>query len=189
MVPLLDLWLPILLSGVFVFVVSSVIHMALPIHKSDMKRLPNEDQVLAAIRAQNVQPGMYMFPSANSMKEMCTPEMVKKLEQGPVGHMTLRPNGGFSIGPSLAQWFVLSLVIGALTGYLAGIVLPRGADATMVLRLTSTAAFLGYAFSSVQDSIWKAVPWNVTAKFVFDSALYALATGAAFAWCWPGVAA
>jgi len=35
MVPLLDLWLPVLLSAVFVFVVSSVIHMALPLHKGD----------------------------------------------------------------------------------------------------------------------------------------------------------
>ena len=37
MVGTAELWLPILLSGVFVFVVSSVIHMALPIHKNDYK--------------------------------------------------------------------------------------------------------------------------------------------------------
>ncbi len=189
MVPLLDLWLPIVLSAVFVFVVSSLIHMALQYHKHDMRKLPNEDQLLAAMRAQNVQPGMYMFPLAGSMKEMCTPEMKKKLELGPVGSMTLRPSGGFSMGPSLAQWFVFSLVIGACAGYAAGIVLGPGADTTTVFRMTSTVALLGYGFSSIQDSIWKAVPWGVSLKYVFDGLLYALTTGATFAWLWPSAGA
>ena len=189
MVPLTDLWLPIVLAAVFVFVVSSVIHMALQIHKGDMKKLPNEDQLLAAMRAQSVQPGMYMFPCAGSMKEFGTPEMKKKLEQGPVGSMVLRPTGGFSMGASLLQWFVFSLLIGACAGYTAGIVLGPGADAMTVFRVTSTVALLGYAFSSIQDSIWKAVPWSVTAKFVFDGLVYALVTGATFAWRWPHLGA
>jgi hypothetical protein len=39
------LWLPILLSSVIVFVVSSFIHMVLPWHQSDYPKLPNEDRV------------------------------------------------------------------------------------------------------------------------------------------------
>jgi hypothetical protein len=93
------------------------------------------------------------------------------------------------MGPSLAQWFVLSLAIGACAAYVAGMVLAPGADGTTVLRLTSTAAFLGYALSSVQDSIWKGVPWGVSVKYVFDGLLYALATGAVFAWLWPAAVA
>jgi hypothetical protein len=30
-----DLWLPVLLSAVFVFIASSVLHMLIPIHKGD----------------------------------------------------------------------------------------------------------------------------------------------------------
>ncbi len=45
------LWLPILLSAVIVFVASSVIHMATPWHKSDYPKLPNEDRVMDALRA------------------------------------------------------------------------------------------------------------------------------------------
>ena len=37
MVHIHALWLPILLSAVIVFVASSLIHMALPIHKSDYR--------------------------------------------------------------------------------------------------------------------------------------------------------
>ena len=188
MVPLLDLWLPTLLSAVFVFVVSSVVHMVVQWHKNDMKKLPQEDQILATLRSHGLSAGMYMFPACGSMKDMGTPEMQAKLKQGPIGHLTLRPAGGFSMGPSLAQWFVLSLFISACAGYVAGMVLGPGADTTTVFRLTATAALLGYACSTLQDSIWKAVPWSTSAKFVFDGLLYALATGGTFAWMWPAAA-
>ena len=51
MTDLLSLWLPILLSAVAVFVVSSVLHMATPWHKSDARRLPEEEKVMDALRA------------------------------------------------------------------------------------------------------------------------------------------
>ena len=51
---LTELWLAILLSSVFVFVVSSVIHMALPWHKGDVRKMSNEDAVLEAMRASGV---------------------------------------------------------------------------------------------------------------------------------------
>ena len=188
MVSLLDLWLPILLSGVAVFVVSSVIHMALQIHKGDLKKLPGEDAILATMRAQNLAPGSYMFPCAGSMKEMCTPEMQAKMNQGPVGNVNILPNGPLNMGKALGQWFALSLMISAIAGYAAGIVLPAGADGMTVFRLTSTAALLGYAFAHAQDSIWKGVSWGISAKFFFDGLLYALATGGTFAWLWPAAA-
>ena len=40
------LWLPILLSAVFVFAASSVLHMLLPYHKSDYRKLPGEENIL-----------------------------------------------------------------------------------------------------------------------------------------------
>jgi hypothetical protein len=175
MVPLLDLWLPILVAAVLVFVVSSVLHMALPIHKGDMKKLPGEEAILAAMRGQNVAPG----------SDMGSPEMLAKMNQGPVGNMNVLPNGPWAMGKSLTQWFLLSVVISACAAYLAGLVLGPGADGKTVFRLTSTAALLGYAFSHAQDSIWKGVAWGISAKFFFDGLLYALATGAAFAWLWP----
>ena len=72
MVPLTELWFPILLSAVFVFLVSSILHMVIPIHKGDFKKMPGEDKVLEAMRSQNLQPGSYMFPCAESMKDMAS---------------------------------------------------------------------------------------------------------------------
>ena len=50
-VSLASLWLPILLSAVFVFIVSSVMHMFLPYHKSDYRKLPDEGKVMEALRS------------------------------------------------------------------------------------------------------------------------------------------
>ena len=87
---LTELWLAILLSAVFVFIVSSVIHMALPVHKNDVRKMNNEDAILEAMRSNSVGPGAYMFPCAESMKAMGTPEMQEKLKKGPVGWLTYK---------------------------------------------------------------------------------------------------
>jgi len=185
MVPLLELWLPIVLSAVFVFVVSSLVHMALPLHKGDCAPMKGEAEILAVMQKHALPPGQYMFPHAPSMKAMGSPEMLAKFQRGPVGTMTLRPDGVPAIGKALGQWFVLTLVIGACVAYVAGLGLARGAEAMLVFRSTSAAALIGYGASPVMESIWKAVPWSTTAKFLFDGVLYALATGATFAWLWP----
>ena len=185
MVALLDLWLPILLSAVFVFVVSSVFHMLIPIHKGDYKKLPREEAVLEGMRAQGVAPGAYMFPCAGSMKEMASPEMIEKLNRGPVGFMTVLPNGPMNMGKNLTQWFLYSLAVSIFTAYLATIVLPVGTDYMLVFRVTGTVAFMAYALGNVVDSIWKGVSWIVSLKFVFDGTVYALVTAGAFGWLWP----
>src|SRR5947209_20199212 len=93
MVPLADLWLPLLLSAVFVFIVSSIIHMALPYHKSDYRRLSEEDRVLESLRTAGVTPGpVYFFPF-HTMKDMKTAEVQEKFKRGPVGLLQIRPSG------------------------------------------------------------------------------------------------
>jgi hypothetical protein len=115
MTALVALWLPILLSAVFVFVVSSVMHMALPWHRGDYKKLPDEDATLDGLRATGVLRGQYMFPCAGSMKEMGSPEMQAKLQRGPIGVIIVRGAEGASMGRALVQWFVFCLVIGICT--------------------------------------------------------------------------
>ena len=59
MVPLGSLLLPILVSAVVVFVASSVIHMVLGYHKSDVKKVPDEDAAQDAFRRLGIAPGDY----------------------------------------------------------------------------------------------------------------------------------
>jgi hypothetical protein len=182
---LAQLWLPILLSAVFVFIVSSVIHMALPIHKGDCKKLKNEDAVLESLRANGVEPGAYVFPCAGSMKEMGSPEMIEKQKRGPVGWLTVAPSGGFHLGESLAWWFVFCLIVGVFAAYVGWHALGAGAAYRAVFRITGAAAVLGYAVGHFQDSVWKGVRWGTTVKFILDGVVYGLVTAGTFGWLWP----
>ena len=50
MISIPDLWLPIVVSAAFVFVLSSVLHMVLTYHRADYRKLPMEDETMEAIR-------------------------------------------------------------------------------------------------------------------------------------------
>jgi hypothetical protein len=178
------LWLPILLSAVAVFVVSSIFHMVLPLHKGDTQGIPNEVEVADALRGGGIQPGEYMVPYCGDMKEMGTPEYRAKLDRGPVLTMTVMPNGPLKMGQSLVQWFVYSLVIGILVAYVGHLTLDGAAKIT-VFRVLGTVAILPYAVAHLHDIIWRNRPGGIVAKFVFGGLVYGLVTGAVFAWLWP----
>jgi len=185
MVPITALWFPILLSAVIVFVASSVIHMVLPIHKSDYRKLPEEDRVLDALRAAGVTPGsVYHFPHTTH-KEMKSPEAVERFKRGPVGLLTVIPSGPPAMGKFLGQWFLYCVVIGVFVAYLTGRTLSPGTRYLEVFRVAGTTAFLGYAAAQIQDSIWKGQTWSVTFKHVFDGLIYGLLTAGTFGWLWP----
>lgn len=180
-----NLWLPILLSGVFVFIMSSIIHMATPLHKGDFKKMPGEDSVMDALRKQSPERGTYMIPCPASMKDAGTPEMVEKYNKGPVGFLTIVPSGPPSMGKSLIQWFVYTLIVGILVAYTGWHALGSGAEYLTVFRVTGTAALLGYGIGTIAESIWKGQTWGVTFKSIFDGIVYALVTAGAFGWLWP----
>src|SRR5688572_31827520 len=98
MTPVLSLLLPILLSAVFVFIASSIIHMATPWHKHDLMKLPNEDGVMNALRPFNLPPGNYGFPRPDSMADMKSPAFMEKVKAGPVAFMTVRSGWNFNMG-------------------------------------------------------------------------------------------
>lgn len=179
------LWLPIVLSAVFVFIVSSVIHMATPLHKNDYGRVTGEEAMLAAMREAGVKPGHYMFPMADSMKEMATPEHIAKMHQGPVGFMTILPSRPINMGPNLILWFLFSLLISVFAAYLADLALPPSAHYLAVFRVAGTVAVLGHALTHIPDSIWKGLSWGITVKFIFSGVIYGLVTAGTFAWLWP----
>ena len=185
MVTVPELWLPILLSAIVVFVASSILHMLLPYHRTDIARLPAEDDVLAAIRRTATPPGEYALPYA-TMKEMKSPEYVEKRSAGPVAIMTVLPGGPPTMGKALAGWFVYSLIVSVFAGYVAARALGEGpVEYLEAFRFAGTTAFAGYGLGIWQQSIWWGRPWTTTAKSTFDALIYALLTGGVIAALWP----
>jgi hypothetical protein len=184
MVPLTALWLPIVLSAVIVFVASSLLHMLLTYHQSDCKKIADEDKVLAALRTAGLQPGIYIFPYFKP-KDMKSPAVAEKLNQGPVGMITVRPNGVPAMPKFLGLWFGYCLVVGIFVACLAGSALPAGTNYLLVFRVVGTAGFLAYGLGSVVNAIWKSQPWGMTIKEVIDGLVYGLLTAGTFGWLWP----
>jgi hypothetical protein len=185
MITLTDLWLPILLSSIAVFVASAVINMLLPYHRSDYRKLPNEAEVMDALRSGNPETGDYVFPHAASPAEMGSEAYVQRRTEGPVGFLSITKSGPVSMGPQLGAWFVLSLVVSIFAAYLASRTLPPGTDYLEVFRVTGTVAVAGYVLSLWQNAIWFGRSWVSTAKFSFDGVVYALITAGMFGWLWP----
>lgn len=184
MVPLTALWLPILLSAVIIFVASSVMHMLLTYHQGDYRQLPDEDKVLAALRAAGLKRGLYHFPFGTH-KEMKSPAMVEKYKQGPVGFLTLFPSGRPAMPKFLGMWFAYCILIGFFVAYLTGRTVAPGTQYLAVFRVAGTAAFFAYGLGHISDGIWKGQTWGMTLKEVIDGLIYSLLTAGTFGWLWP----
>ena len=185
MVSLVSLWLPILLSAVAVFVASSIIHMVLGYHRSDFRKLPKEDEVMAALRPFDIAPGDYAMPCAGSMAAMKDPAFTQKMKEGPVAFMTVAPSGPPSMGLNLTLWFLYSILVGIIAAYIAGSALHPGEPYLHVFRFVGCTAFTGYSVALLHDSIWYRRSWAATLRNVFDGLLYGLLTAGVFGWLWP----
>ncbi len=179
------LWIPIVLSSVIVFVVSSIIHMMSPWHKSDYPKLANQDAIMEALRPFAMAPGDYMMPRPDSMADMRSAEFLDKVNKGPKVVMTVMQPGMTGMGKNLAGWFVYLLVVNTFAAYVAGRALPVGADYLHVFRFVGTTAFLGFALALWQLTIWYSRSMSITVKSSIDGLIYALLAAGTFGWLWP----
>src|SRR5512134_920338 len=120
MVSIVSLALPILLSAVFVFIASSIIHMVLPIHRNDFRNVPDEDNVMEALRRFKIAPGDYLLPCPQSPAAMKDPKFLAKRDKGPVVIMTVIPGGPPAMGTSLLLWFLYSVLVSVFAAYITG---------------------------------------------------------------------
>jgi hypothetical protein len=185
MVPIVSLWLPILLSAVFVFVASSLIHMMLGYHKADYGRASAEDQLMDAVRTLNVAPGDYLVPCPGGAQGMKDPAFLEKRKRGPNLVMTVFAPSALNMGASLLQWFVYLLVVGVFAAYVAGRALPAGTPYLRVFRFAGVTAFAAHALGLWQDTIWYKRKWTTSLRYTIDGLIYALLTGGTFGWLWP----
>jgi len=186
MISLASLWLPIVPSAAGVFIVSLIIHMLLPYHRSDFKKVPSEDEVMDSLRKFNIPPGDYVMP-ARSSGEMRSKEYVEKTTKGPVAILMVMESGPLKMAKSLILWFVYSIIVSFFAAYVTRSAAGPGAEYMVVFRFISTTAFIGYSLALLQNSIWYKRNWCATIKSMFDGLIYSLVTAGFFGWLWPSV--
>ena len=184
MVSLAALWMPIVLSAIFVFIASSIMHMFLPYHRTDYKALPEEEKTLATLRGLGLKRGMYVFPFS-SHKEMKSPAMTEKYKMGPVGMMTVLNSEPPPMPKFLGLWFLFCLFVGVFVAYICGHTVKVGTPYLGVFRVAGSVAFMAYGVGRLSDAIWRGQTWSATIKEVIDGLVYGLLTAGTFGWLWP----
>ena len=191
---LTHLWLPILVSGVGVWIASAIAWMAIGHHTKDRDALPGgqagEQQFMDTITRLNIRPGNYGFPDFcqhDSLPRKERMEALKALyDKHPQGLLRVwRPTMGANMGLTFAFYLVTSTVI----AYLGWAALPHsaaaGASFGKVFQVLGTAGVLAYCFASFPNDLWFQLKRRAMLMNWIDGLAFGLITGAVFAWLWP----
>jgi hypothetical protein len=181
---LLDLWLPIVISTVACFVASSIIWMALPHHKADMKALPEEGVMDRALGEMKLEPGGYYIPNCSDKEKFKGDEFKARWNNGPWAFLQI-PAGRPSFAKNLAVTLVEFLVIAIFIGYLAGASIPAGAEYLHVFQIVGTAGVLAHVLGTIHHEFFQMKTVRHVAFCMFDGVVYALITAGIFAAFWP----
>ena len=183
MVPLTDLWLPILVSAVILQVVSSIIHTALPFwHQADYRK-PDDDRPFLE-GARTLKSGLYLFPKVDYSK--MSAEEKAEVQKGPIGVMYIRNPGAFSFPRTLLLWFLYCLVSAVFAAYIAGQTLAPGTPYLRVFQIAGATGTIFWSFgANFADAIWYGKPWAAAIKYAIDGLIYGCLIGGVFGWLWP----
>jgi len=177
------LWLPIVVSTIAVFILSSLINMMLPWHKKDFAPLPSEDALLDAFRTAGVQPGDYMMPYASGMEDMRSEAHKQKVLRGPVVIMSVMQRKSLSMTPFLVGWLIFVFLVSVLAACMAVVGAPVGGAHT-IFHVVGLFTWSAYAFALWPLAIWYGRSTRVTLTATLDGLIYAVATGLIFVWLW-----
>jgi hypothetical protein len=180
---LAQLWLPIVVSAVLVFVVSAATHMLIPARQAEWARLPAQDSIQAAVRG--AAPGLYMFPLPETVKERGTADSMARWAEGPSGWLTVVAPGPIKMGRNMALSLLMNLFVSAMAGYVAVHALGAAPPYRAVFRIVGSIGFLAYAVGPIYEAIWYWKPARSLAYSAVDALLYGLVMGGAFGWLWP----
>ena len=175
-----SLWLPIVVSSVCAFMAGAIIWMAMPWHKKQWNKTPNEEGVRAALKG--CAPGNYTVPNCPDNESYKDPAMQQRFIDGPQAFITVIPSGLPKMGGKLGMMFAYNLLVAVLCAYMLSRSVLPGGDYLTVFRITGTVAFIAYGVAYVQESIWFGRPWSMTATTFLDALIYSLLTGGVFGW-------
>ena len=179
-----DLWMPIVLSAVIVFVASSLAWMVLPHHKKDIQALPDESALTDHLTSLNVPPGTYMWPYCEHGSDMKSEAFMARFQAGPWGNMTVLKNKPNFLR-NLVLTFLLYLAVSVFVAYITGQARPPGSDYMSVFQVAGATAILGYCAGGIPHAIFFSRPIRFVGTELIDGIVYGLLTAGTFAWLWP----
>jgi hypothetical protein len=99
--------------------------------------------------------------------------------------MNIKAPGPLSMGASMTQWFIFTLLVSVVVAYVASGSIPWGSPYRHVFRVVGTVAFLAYGAGQIPAAIWMGKPWSIAVKELIDAVIYGAITAGTFGWRWP----
>ncbi len=173
-----------ILGGIVLFLWQSVSHLVLPLGEMGIKRIGNEDGVVAALRQNIQQPGFYFFPAADTTPGMSKGEKQEamrraeeKYRTGPNGILIFHPQGGEALSPrqllTRLEVDVTALLVGA---FLLAHVSPLVGFGSRLLFVTLLGLLPGLVVNLPYWN-WYGFPTNYTVAQLADHVMGFLAAG------------
>jgi hypothetical protein len=170
-------------GGVVLFIWGALSHTVLPFGEIGIKMLPNEAPVMAAMKSNITEPGLYFYPGiegGHSANEAEQAAWEAKYKAGPHGILIYHPTGNEPMPPSM---LITELVSNILAAILVALVLSW-LICSFWGRVASAALFGVVSWLSVDASYWNwyGFPTNYFAAQAVDHVVGWFLAGLVIAW-------
>jgi len=164
------------LGGLAFFFWSFVAHDVLPLGKAGIKEIPNEPIVLAAMKANMPDNGLYLLPglgipenATRAQQAAAMEARMHKVETGPSGFLAYHPSLQFSFGKALA----VELVTNMFQVFLAVLLLGQTRIVNFVgrWRFITIAGLLAAISTNISYWNWYGFPGNYTLAYIATVAM------------------
>jgi hypothetical protein len=162
------------LGGIAMFIWTSIAHMALPLGEAGIREIPNEQAVLAAMKANiGEQSGLYLFPGiglgpnpSRAQKNEAMHNLGEKSANNPSGILMYHPPGRpLTIGKWLGIEFATELVESMLVVFL--LAQTRVSSFPGRVAFVFVAGILAAMATNVSYWNWYGFPGVYTASYMF----------------------
>jgi hypothetical protein len=116
-----------ILGGIVFFAWSSLAHMLLPLGEAGVKEMPNDQAIMASMKANLPERGLYVFPgsglpanASRSARNAAMEQQFQKVATGPSGLLMYHPAREFSFPRALATELLTNIIQVLLAVFLLG---------------------------------------------------------------------
>lgn len=178
-----SLWMPIVGSGFATHFASTLAWTVLPHHKPEIKSLGDkEEQFTDWIACKEIEPGQYVFPYCEDMKQTET-ELFKQKQGKCSGELRVwaRPVNMLAAMVKTLGFFLFAAF---MIGYVCAYTLTPYTDKGDVFRIVLVLGIMTHCFAIFPRVFW--FPRSYATSLV-DGVVYALLTAGIFYALWPTV--
>jgi len=185
-----NIFLASMFGGIVLFVWGAFSHMVLGLGESSIKQIPNEEIVVAAMRDNITEAGLYFFPGMERSSGMTEQQGKAAMDQwaekwtaGPNGMLVYNREGSQPLSP---KQFIVELISDIIAALIAAFLLAKavGGLGGFWQRVQFVTALGLFSFFAVETAYWNwyGFPFRFTVDSLFDQVAGFFLAGLVLGW-------